>query len=254
MIHRIAAFLLLTALLGATPLRATPPETSLRPVAREPASAPIGHVRPVLRPFTATTPPENAPVTKSVRPVARPVAADQHQTRKGSVCGIAAIQGEVIGDVAPKLAGCGISDAVRVDSVSGVRLSRASIMSCPTAQALNSWVVKGMQPAFDTRGPVVELRVIADYACRTRNNQPGGKISEHGKGKALDIAAFTMRDGKVIDVAESWGKGSAGRMLRAAWESACGPFSTVLGPESDKYHSNHFHVDTASNRRQPFCH
>lgn len=152
-----------------------------------------------------------------------------------------------------KLAGCGISRAVRVHSVSGVKLSRASTMSCPTAQALNSWVVKGVQPAFDKRGPVVELRVIAEYSCRTRNNKPGARISEHGKGKALDIAAFTMANGQVIDVAESWGKRSAGRMLRKAWESACGPFSTVLGPQADKYHSNHFHVDTASYRSGAYC-
>ena len=37
--------------------------------------------------------------------------------------------------------------------------------------------------------------------------------------------------------------------IRAA---ACGPFTTVLGPGTNEYHSDHFHLDTAE-RRNPYC-
>jgi hypothetical protein len=195
----------------------------------------------------------------SMRPLSRPDSVVQQaqfwkrKKRKGAICGIPDIQGERIGNVPGRLKGCGISDAVRVRSVSGVRLNPASVMNCPTAEALNQWVDKGMKPAFRRSGPVVEMRVIADYNCRTRNNIPGAKISEHGKGKALDISAFTMQDGQVITVLESWGKGAAGRALRKVWKSACGPFGTVLGPDADRYHQTHFHVDTASYRGGAYC-
>ena len=43
------------------------------------------------------------------------------------------------------------------------------------------------QPAFN--GNLVEMRVAAHYSCRSRNNIKGAKISEHGKGRAIAIAA-----------------------------------------------------------------
>ena len=195
----------------------------------------------------------------SARPFPRPDSVVQEalfgrrKKRKGSVCGNLDIQGEKVGKVPGKLNGCGLSDAVSVRSVSGVVLSRPATMDCNTARALNDWVALGVKPAFRRRGPVVEMRVAAHYACRTRNNQPGGRISEHGRGKAIDISAFTMNDGEVITVASGWGQGAAGRLLRKSWKAACGPFGTVLGPQADRYHRDHFHMDTASYRSGPYC-
>jgi hypothetical protein len=233
------------------------------------AAAPtdLSSVRPIARPLSeqeksdAIRPESLAFLSPemSIRPISRPdsivqeVLFGRRKKRKGSVCGNLEIQGEEIGDVPGKLNGCGVSDAVRVRSISGVMLSRPATMNCTTARALNTWVEKGVKPAFRRRGPVVELRVAAGYACRTRNSQPGGRISEHGKGRAIDISAFTMNDGEVITVAESWGKGKAGKSLRKVWESACGPFGTVLGPQADRHHRDHFHVDTASYRSGSYC-
>ena len=33
--------------------------------------------------------------------------------------------------------------------------------------------------------------------------------------------------------------------LKEVRKAACGPFTTVLGPGSDPYHSDHFHLDLA---------
>ncbi|WP_380993065.1 extensin family protein [Sedimentitalea sp. HM32M-2] len=195
----------------------------------------------------------------SARPWLRPddivqqAMAKRRLRRKGAVCGDIDIQGENVGHVPGRLKVCGIQDAVRVTAVSGVRLNPPALMNCKTAIALRSWTDKGLKPAFRQRGPVVEMKVAAHYACRTRNNRKGARISEHGKGNAIDLSAFTMMDGEVITVLRGWGQGTTLRPLRKAYRRACGPFGTTLGPDSDRYHRDHFHFDTASYRSGPYC-
>jgi Extensin-like protein C-terminus len=172
---------------------------------------------------------------------------------EGTICGNPAILGDNVGAVAGKIEGCGIAAAVRVRAVSGVRLSRPALMNCPTAQALNTWVQKAVIPAFGSRRRVRGLRVAADYACRSRNNQPGAKLSEHGKGRAVDISAFTLQGGDVITVQDGWVQGYAMQPLRRILQAACGPFSTTIGPDSDVFHADNFHFDTKP-RSTPYCH
>lgn len=280
---------LAASLLLALPALAKVPDGSVRPVARSETQIPKPtRIRPQARPVAAVevaapTPPDamrprlrppSAQVTSaaarpldgphffpdtSPRPWARPDSiAEQaffkrRKKRKGSVCGDIEIQGKPVGDVPGKIRGCGVNDAVAITSVSGVALSRPATMTCETAQALNRWVERTVKPTFRRRGPVVEMRVAAHYVCRTRNHQKGGRISEHGKGKAIDISAFTMKDGEVITVLEGWKRGSTRRLLQQVHKGACGPFGTVLGPGSDGYHRDHFHLDTASYRSGPYC-
>jgi len=195
----------------------------------------------------------------SLRPSLRPDSVveqalfKRRRLRKGSVCGDISIQGEKVGTVPAKQAGCGAENAVRVRSVAGVTLSQPAVMTCETAQALNTWVDEGLQPAFRRRNKVVSLRVAAHYACRTRNNRPGARISEHGRGKAIDISGFTLASGELVTVAKGWRDKGFGKRLRKAWSAACGPFGTVLGPEADRHHRDHFHFDTASYRSGPYC-
>jgi hypothetical protein len=170
------------------------------------------------------------------------------------VCGIEAIQGERIGRVNGRLRGCGLQDAVRVRSVSGVRLSQNAIMDCGTAAALNSWVDGAAKPVFSKYGGGLKsLRVAAHYACRTRNSRKGAKISEHGKGRAIDISAFGFHNGSEVSVLRGWNAKPAGQALRVLHRAACGPFGTVLGPDADKYHRDHFHFDTARYRSGSYC-
>jgi hypothetical protein len=94
--------------------------------------------------------------------------------------------------------------------------------------------------------PVVALKPASSYACRNRNGQSGAKKSEHAFANALDIAAFQLADGRVISVLRGW-RGSAEEQvfLRQAYSSACSYFTTVLGPGSDRFHHDHFHIDLA---------
>lgn len=197
-----------------------------------------------------------ARVLKSPRPVPRPKAVPTVTRVAGArhVCGDAALTGRALPRITGKLKGCGIANPVQLTSVAGVRLSTPAIMDCQTAKTLKTWINTGLKPAVGRRGGgAAELKVAASYACRARNNLAGGKISEHGKGHAIDISAITFQDGTQVSVLKHWGKGQNGRLLARLHAAACGPFGTVLGPESDRFHKDHFHFDTARYRAGSYC-
>lgn len=192
----------------------------------------------------------------SLRPdsLVRKAMAQRRERAKGAICGDPAIQGDVVGFVPGRLSACGIQNGVRVRSVSGIGLSQQALMDCPTAKALKTWVDKGMKPAVGrTGGGVSQIQVAAHFACRTRNNQPGARVSEHGKGRAIDIRGFTLRDGSEITLLDGWDRRDTGPILRKMHSRACGIFGTVLGPDSDRFHKDHFHFDTARYRSGSFC-
>ena len=149
---------------------------------------------------------------------------------------------------------CGVENPVIVSRVVGVDLSQPAIMTCETAGALATWVRDSAKPEIGTRGGgLAELNVAAHYACRTRNNQRGARLSEHAKGRAIDISGFVLKDGNEITVRQGWNQKGQSDLMRALHRSACGPFGTVLGPASDRFHQSHFHFDTAAYRSGPYC-
>jgi hypothetical protein len=92
--------------------------------------------------------------------------------------------------------------------------------------------------------PVAEIRQISAYSCRGMNGQRGAQISEHAFGNALDIAAFTLADGRRVTVKDGWrGMPEEQGFLRDVHASACRHFSTVLAPGSNAFHYDHIHVD-----------
>lgn len=167
-------------------------------------------------------------------------------SKKGSVCGVASIKGEEIARIKSKVKGCGVEDPVAITSVAGVRLSQTATVDCSIAKALNRWVEEVAQPAFN--GNLIEMRVAAHYSCRSRNNVKGAKISEHGKGRAIDIAGFVLSNGKVLTVAQNYNK-----LLRRIYKAGCGYFMTTLGPGSDGYHEDHFHFDASARNGGAYC-
>ncbi|MCK0151824.1 extensin family protein [Marivita sp. S6314] len=196
----------------------------------------------------------------SLRPFVRPdevvrkAMAQRRERARGAVCSDPDIQGETVGIVPGRISGCGVQNAVRVRSVSGIALSQKAVMDCSTAKALKRWVNQGMKPAVGSfGGGVRQIKVAAHYACRTRNNQPGARISEHGKGRAIDISGFTLKDGRKITLLQGWGQRTTGAILRDMHRRACGIFGTVLGPESNRWHRDHFHFDTARYRSGSYC-
>jgi hypothetical protein len=175
-------------------------------------------------------------------------------TKRGSVCGDKSIRGQQIASIPGKLKGCGVQNPVRITEVDGVRLSMAATVNCTTAKALKKWVSQTVKPSVGRMGGgVTSLRVAAHYSCRSRNNIPGAKISEHGRGNAIDISAITLKNGTSLTVISGWRDKKQGPVLKKIHRGACGTFGTVLGPNSDPHHQDHFHLDVANHRSGAYC-
>lgn len=250
---------LISALSGlASASVAEAPGRSLRPVAR-PLTAPADPTLPEARAERAIVALSPLAVARSQRPSRRPAAIERRAEDarlarlRGQVCGDPDIQGEEIGRVSGA-GDCGVDGAVRVRSILGVRLSQRAVMDCTTARALKTWMARGAIPAVGGEGGgIAELRVMAHYACRGRNNQQGARLSEHAFGRAVDVGGMTLRDGSEISVLRGWGTGDDGAQLRQMHRAACGTFGTVLGPDANAYHRDHFHFDTARYRSGSYC-
>ena len=213
-----------------------------RPAPAEPSIA--------VRPFS---------VVKSVRPKYRTTSVEtaarafRQALLRGQICGDPALQGKAIGDVSGKGA-CGIENAVQVRSVAGVTLKPAAKLDCRTAKALKKWVNNGAKPAVGSHGGgIASLRIVSHYACRNRNSAKSGRLSEHSFGRAIDIAGIKLKSGREISVLKGWNTKADGKRLRAMWRKACGPFGTVLGPNANAAHRDHFHFDTARYRSGSYC-
>ena len=244
--------------------------------------------------------------------------------------------------------GCVVPAVYAISAVGverAVTLTPEAELTCELADRLDRFVAETVEPlAADMLGsPLTGLAVAGSYVCRTRNNQPGARPSEHGKANAIDIAAFLLADGRRISIADNWtlppdgagvedpsdetghdseggdgdgaipvpvakpvdagpdnalenqtdkrgdkpvenagknpvdgsgqnpvengGQGTvetsvdeAGKtpgaaspdpaetapeeqFLRAVHAAACGPFTTVIGPDGDVHHRDHFHFD-----------
>ena len=257
---RLAAALALIALpaLAEAPASSTFPEP--RPVAeasRPATGTALGRlVDAVTAPIRSLRPSERGARTVTQASVTRRAPASIDDLTFGpevGLCGSADIRGRQMRPMPGRIRGCGIEAPVRVQSIAGIRLSRATAMDCRTARALRDWTSRGLVPAVGRLGGGVDsLRVAAGYACRPRNNQAGAKISEHGRGRAIDISAIGLKNGQTIEVLTGWSHSQTGPVLKNAWRTACGPFSTVLGPNADRFHRDHFHLDTTPGRG-PYC-
>jgi hypothetical protein len=147
--------------------------------------------------------------------------------------------------------GCEVRDAWRIQSVGSVNFSQPATLNCGMAEPLRGWIEDTVQPAAQrTFGEsVVGVDVAASYACRPRNNQRGAKMSEHGYGNAIDIAAFTLESGRKVTVLDGWrGSGDEQKFLHHVHGEACGEFHTVLGPKADRNHRDHIHLDLQNRR------
>ncbi|GKQ54832.1 extensin family protein [Bradyrhizobium sp. Ce-3] len=140
----------------------------------------------------------------------------------------------------------GPSNGNPVMAVGPVAVKPAATLACPIVSVLERWLAESVQPAaqrwFGAR--VVEIKQISAYSCRGMNGNSHAHISEHAFGNALDIAAFTLADGRRISVKDGWkGLPEEQGFLRDVQAAACQQFTTVLAPGSNVYHYDHIHVD-----------
>jgi extensin-like protein len=136
-------------------------------------------------------------------------------------------------------------------AITPVAVTPAATLACPIVSELDRWIVNVVQPAalhwFGS--PVAEIKQISAYSCRGMNGDPNAKISEHAFGNALDIASFTLADGRTITVKNGWrGLPEEQGFLHDVQGAACQQFTTVLAPGSNVYHYDHIHVDLMNRR------
>ncbi|MEQ1715815.1 MAG: extensin family protein [Hyphomicrobium sp.] len=149
---------------------------------------------------------------------------------------------------------CGTEHPFEMSAAMGGRVTMrpAAMLRCPMVPSVDRWVADVVEPAarFHFGASIVELRVAASYACRPINHVSGGRLSEHGYANALDVSAFTLTDGQTVTVKGGWNGDSRERaFLRAVHDGTCRHFTTVLGPNYDTNHHDHFHMDLARHGR-----
>lgn len=190
----------------------------------------------------------------------------------------ALLRGEIVGTLIEPIeeGRCGERSPIEVTRIGTVALSSPVVMNCRMATAMTRWIDAIGEPGLQHIGSQIKtLTTSTGYNCRRRNNAPDGKISEHGFANAIDIVGFQFEDGTNITLETDWGpvthseesEGSQSSeataeeaqpealspsqvFLREARDKACEQFTTVLGPEADRFHTTHFHFDLGCHGRK----
>ncbi|RUU46991.1 extensin family protein [Mesorhizobium sp. M6A.T.Ca.TU.002.02.2.1] len=150
--------------------------------------------------------------------------------------------------------GCSIPYPIALKTLGkSLDISPETELNCQMAEAAARFAIDIIQPAAKAElgANLKSVSQASAFVCRPRHG--GGKLSEHAFGNALDIASFTLSNGRKIDVGPVPPEKDA-KFLNAVRKAACGPFKTVLGPGSDADHSLHLHLDLAPRRNGgTFC-
>lgn len=153
--------------------------------------------------------------------------------------------------------GCRMIDTIKLMNF-GTPTTNLGAMTCPLASSFTDWARYAVAPAAKQYlgSEVVKIETMGTFNCRAVNGSRSGKLSEHAFANAVDVSAFVLRDGRRVSVLNGWRGSSEERaFLRRLHQSACKRFGTVLGPEYNAAHANHFHFDMARSNTNgtPYC-
>lgn len=144
--------------------------------------------------------------------------------------------------------GCSTLGTVQMHALQGdsgrLDVTNLGPVTCPVSTAFAAWVRFGVdraaQEILGTR--LASVQTMGSYSCR--NVAGTDRRSAHSTGAAIDIGGFVLADGRVISVARGWdGSAEEREFLRVVQRSACRRFGTVLGPDYNAAHRDHFHVE-----------
>jgi hypothetical protein len=147
--------------------------------------------------------------------------------------------------------GCGIEDPVLLSAVMTKEGKRLSIsppvtVACPLAEELARWLREDVTDIAASLGaPLVGIASGQGYQCRGINGIAGMRMSQHGRGLAMDLRAFLLANGLAANPTDMTLPREFRERIKA---SACARFTTVLGPGSDGHHEIYAHVDVAARR------
>lgn len=150
--------------------------------------------------------------------------------------------------------GCSIPYPLVLKSLGkSIAIGPGTELNCPMAEAAARFAADVIQPAAKAEfgADLKSISQASAFVCRPRHG--ASKLSEHAFGNALDIASFTLSDGRKVEVGPAPPETDA-KFLNAVRKAACGPFKTVLGPGADADHALHFHLDLEPRRHGgTFC-
>jgi len=249
-----------------------------------PPSAPAPALLPAAAPASAPAP---APAPPEAKAAPKMIAPARPTKRPGSYANIDPDDDSVVGppdviadcDAELKKAGvtfraatlavhpegkskmlCGAPQVVTyVKGPGNIAYSSSPLLTCGMALALASFEKVLQEEANQVlHSPIVRIEHLGTYNCREMVAYPGW-VSEHSYANAIDLASFTLKDGRTIDVLHDFDaspvddpppKKAAARFLRNVSRRANDEdvFSHVLTPFFDALHKNHFHLDLARYR------
>ncbi|WP_448953097.1 extensin-like domain-containing protein [Labrys neptuniae] len=249
-----------------TPLPPARPDTDIDMAGTEPEGAAQADARPSQQRPDAALPPGTLSHAFVPLPVRRPGGIDDRMSTnpgvnvpgpetKVAMLGAMPGAGIAINNLArlapePSIAkgSCSVAQPYRLMAIgpsSRTTLVPAATVDYAMVNGLVRWEA-GMQAAAKQYlgENVVAIKVAASYVCRSMNNIRGAKLSEHAHGNAIDISGYITASGKEITVSHDFhGSGAKTAFLKQVHGVTCGVFQVVLGPGSDGYHEDHFHMD-----------
>lgn len=158
---------------------------------------------------------------------------------------------------------CSVANPVKVSQGGQMGMNRPGVMSCAMARSVERFEQQVVQPlARKILGqPIARLQHMGTYDCRARRTEAakastggesgskGGRLSEHGKGQAIDIGGFELADGSVISVKKDWrNAGKKSDFLQQLARASCEHFTVVLTPNHNRLHNDHLHLDIGPHR------
>ncbi|MGH6652254.1 MAG: extensin family protein [Sphingopyxis sp.] len=145
--------------------------------------------------------------------------------------------------------GCSSIDSVKLLDI-GTPTSGLGAMTCPLAKNFAAWAQYAVKPAAQKYfgQKVVKIETFGTYSCRNIYGGRSGRLSQHAYSNAVDVSGFVLADGRRIMLDGGWkGDKASQDFLRALHKSACRRFGTVLSPDYNAAHYNHFHMDMSGN-------
>jgi hypothetical protein len=137
---------------------------------------------------------------------------------------------------------CVVRGGVRLEGGVAPLTPRGLVMRCPLAVGYVIWERQVVQPAarsaFGAR--VTGMDSLGTYACRTVRGS-ATQPSQHARANAVDVAGFRLANGRRVTVLDDW-EAPDGYVKRVR-KGACRVFGATLGPDYDRAHANHLHLD-----------
>ncbi len=139
---------------------------------------------------------------------------------------------------------CGIDPRVALRTLGPARLDPVET-TCATALRAAMWTRHSLVPAARALGSdLAAIRHQGSYSCRTIRGS-STRMSTHATAAALDVRGIALADGRQLELLTGWDDpGPEGVFWRNARAGACRWFVTVLGPEFNALHADHFHLQS----------